>query len=529
MIEATDLSALLTHLAARYEARMALLDEQRSVDFRALDAAASRWAVKLRRMGCGTGSRIGLLAANRVDWLEIAFGVWRAGATLVPLSTFGTERELAELVAHAEMDRLIVGPNPGSRDLLRTVVDGGAPIDRRRIIALGDGSLPDGVRRADDDVMADPSAAVVKIDPEQAACLLYTSGTTGRAKGVLLSHRAILATVGPTAERSGLSDSDVMLSTLPLFWVAGLVIRALPTLACGSALALLESFSPASALAALRRWQPTALHLRPPQVGQILAAPEFSPELLGRVRRGNGRTAWYAGALPAEARLITGYGMTEMAGYVTALDWRDGEDARRDGIGHPLPGVELRIVDDAGQPVAPGLVGHVQVRGPGMFSGYFKEEAAPGRDTARRPEAWFDTGDLGSIDAAGAFRFVGRDKDLLRVKGINVSPVEVETVLATHPGVEAVYVVGIAAAAGEQDVVAVVVPRDAARPPGEEELRTIATRELSAYKRPRHYLIFDRAEIPLGGTSKPQRDPLSRMAEERLRQAARLADDRRRG
>jgi len=282
-------------------------------------------------------------------------------------------------------------------------------------------------------------------------------------------------------------------------------------------------------LAALRRWRPTALHLRPPQVGQLLDAPEFSPELLARVRRGNGRTAWYAGRLPADVRMITGYGMTEMAGYVTALDWRDSEAERRDGIGRALPGVELRIVDDAGQSVAPGSVGHVHVRGPGMFSGYFKDEAASGQSATRRPDAWFATGDLGSIDDVGAFRFVGRDKDLLRVKGINVSPVEVETVLATHPGVEAGYVVGIAAAAGEQDVVAVVVPRDAARPPEEEDLRSIATRELSVYKRPRHYLIFDRAEIPLGGTSKPQREPLSRMAEERLRQASSLAEDGGRG
>src|SRR5690606_7792628 len=125
--------------------------------------------------------------------------------------------------------------------------------------------------------------------------------------------------------------------------------------------------------------RPTGLHLRPPQVGQLLAHPDFRPELLARVRRGGGRVEWFQPHLDAErARLITGYGMTELAGYVTATDWREPATVRATSIGTPLPGIELRIVDDDGAPCPPGVTGEVRVRGPGLFSGYARQPAGTG-------------------------------------------------------------------------------------------------------------------------------------------------------
>jgi fatty-acyl-CoA synthase len=348
-------------------------------------------------------------------------------------------------------------------------------------------------------------------DAESIACILYTSGTTGRAKGVMLSHRAILATVGPTSERTGLSADDALLSTLPLFWVAGLVIRALPTLATGCALILVESFTPEAVLAGLRRHRPTALHLRPPQISQILSHPDFEPALLARVRKGGGRSEWFRPYLDAgPAAMITGYGMTEAAGYVTALDWRDSPAVRASQIGRPLPGVELRIVDPSGALCPPGVEGEVRVRGPGLFSGYYKQPPGTGLDAA----GFFCTGDLGSIDADGVFHFSGRSKDLLRVKGINVSPAEVESVLGTHPDVDAAYVVGLPPDGLEQELVALVVTRGAAPLP-ERELRALAAQELSHYKRPTRYVHLRRDEVPLGGTAKPQRAALAALAVQR--------------
>lgn len=496
--DASDLAAALRGWARRYGERPAVVGERDGLSFAALDRAADAWARAVRAAGGGPSTHVGLLAGNSPHWLAVAFGVWRAGATLVPISTFVTARELGEIVEHADVETLVLQPRLRSHDYRALLAE--LPVRPGHIVDI------------DSTVSAGPpgaaSIAAPDIDPESTACILYTSGTTGRAKGVMLSHRAILATVLPTSERTGLTPDDSLLSTLPLFWVAGLVIRALPTLATGCALLMLESLTPEAVLAALRRHRPTALHLRPPQIGRILSHPSFEPALLARVRRGGGRAEWFQPHLdPSATCMITGYGMTETAGYVTALDWRDPPQVRATQIGHPLPGVELRIVDGEGRACPTDVSGDVRIRAPGLFSGYYKQPPGTGLDAA----GFFASGDLGRIDAAGVFHFSGRSKDLLRVKGINVSPLEVEGVLAAHPAVDSVYVVGLPPDGLEQELVAVVVTR-ADAPLPEAALRSVAAKELSHYKRPARYVHLRHADVPLSGTAKPQRAALAELA-----------------
>ena len=495
--DAFDLAVALRGWARQYGNRPAVVGERGGLSFAALDCAADAWAQALHAAGAGPSTHVGLLAGNSPQWLAVAFGVWRAGAILVPISTFVTARELGEIIEHADVETLVVQPRLRSHDYRALLAELSPEVRPGRVIDI------------DDTVSAafpgSASTAAPKIDPESTACILYTSGTTGHAKGVMLSHRAILATVLPTSERTGLTPDDALLSTLPLFWVAGLVIRALPTLATGCALLVLESFTPDAVLGALRRHRPTALHLRPPQIGQILSHPSFEPALLARVRKGGGRAEWFQPHLDASATcMITGYGMTETAGYVTALDWRDPPHVRAMQIGRPLPGVELRIVDGEGRTCPAGESGEVRIRAPGLFTGYYKQPPGTGLDAV----GFFRSGDLGCIDAAGVFHFSGRSKDLLRVKGINVSPVEVESVLATHPAVDSVYVVGLPADGLEQELVAVVVTR-ADAPLPEDELRAVAAKELSHYKRPARYVHIGHADVPLSGTAKPQRAALA--------------------
>lgn len=487
----SNLSELLRALAARHGDRLALASPESELTFAELDRRADAWAARLRADGCRPGAHVGLLAPNSPEWLAAAFGAWRSGATLVPISTFVTPRELGETLEHGDVEMLLIARHLRDKDFVAVVAGIDAPRLRKTIV-LGEApaDLPASIRPA-----TEPG-----VDPESIACILYTSGTTGRPKGVRLSHRAILATTSPTAERSGLSQDDSLLSTLPLFWVAGLVIRALPTLATGCSLLLVDIYTPLAVLGILERRRPTALHLRPPQVTDLLAHPRFRPDLLRHVRRGNGRTEWFGGALPPAASFITGYGMTEMAGYVTALDWRDSQEARRIGMGTLLPGVEMQVID-----------GGIRVRGPGLYSGYHKEPAGTGLDQ----DGWFVTGDLGSIDEDGTFHFAGRTKDLLRVKGINVSPIEVEQVLATHPDVQAAYVVGLPVDGLDQRVVALIVTADGVDGL-QESLRALATEQLSHYKRPETYLFLRLEEVPFGPTSKPQKAQLAAIAASRL-------------
>lgn len=522
-----NLSEALRHWAAVYGDRPAVIGERATLSFTALERAADRWAAAWNAAGYAPGSQVGLLAGNGPDWLAAAFGVWRAGATLVPISTFVTARELGEILDHADVEALVLQPQLHSHDylgMLRSL----PPLPRlREVVTLGDGRRADSpTSEGENGRPRDPSpsssfrerarrralASPLRIAPESIACILYTSGTTGRPKGVMLSHRAITATMLPTAARTGLDPSDSLLSSLPLFWVAGLVIRALPTLATGCALVLLETFTIGGLIEMLRRHRPTALHLRPPQVGRLLAHPDFSPELLERVRKGGGRVDWFGKALGSEARFITGYGMTEMSGYVTALDWQDSDEARRSQLGAPLPAVEIRIVDPEGHPCPTGEVGEIRTRGPGLFSGYYKQASGTGLDR----DGFFVTGDLGRFDDSGTLHFIGRSKDLLRVKGINVSPLEVEAVLGGHSAVDGAYVVGLPPDGLEQELVALIVPKETDDPTLETELRALAREALSHYKRPQRYVFIDRSEVPLGGTSKPQRAGLAELAARRL-------------
>ena len=494
---AANLSDLLHGLAARDGDRPAVIGEHSALTFTQLDHRADQWAAGLLRAGYGPGAHVALLAGNGPHWLAVAFGVWRAGATLVPVSTFVTARELGDILAHADANLLILQPRLRAHDYLEALARLPALPALREVIVLGD-AAPSGRRGAVEFISDSAPPQPVGLRGESIACILYTSGTTGQPKGVMLSHHAILATVAPTAERTGLTAHDSLLSTLPLFWVAGLVIRALPTLATGCALILVETFTADAVIEALQRHRPTALHLRPPQVGQVLAHARFEPALLANVRRGGGRVEWYAPHLdPQTVSFITGYGMTETAGYVTALDWRDPPEVRRTQLGTPLPGVELHV----------HASGDIRVRGPGLFSGYYKQAAGSGLD----PGGFFLTGDTGCIDAAGTFHFTGRSKDLLRVKGINVSPMEVEAVLGAHPAVEAVYVVGLPPDSLEQQLVALVVPKPDTQVAA-AELHAVATEALSHYKRPARYIFIDRSEVSLSGTSKPQRAALAELA-----------------
>lgn len=499
-------------LAATYGESVAVSDADDSLSFAALDRAADSWGQGFMAAGFGPGAHIGVLAGNGSCWLAVAFGVWRAGATLVPISTFVTARELAETLDHADVNALVVQPRLRSHDYLAALRRVPHLPQLRQIIVMGD-TAPVPYCSTRDFVSGRAGAGTsLRLDPESIACILYTSGTTGQPKGVMLSHRALLATVFPTAERSGLTSTDSLLSTLPLFWVAGLVIRALPTLAVGSALILVETSTTDTVLAALRRHRPTALHLRPPQVGQMLAHPHFTPALLANVRKGNGRAEWYHPYIDLDtAGFITGYGMTEMAGYVTALHWQDPAEVRRSQLGTPLPGVEVRIVDAEGRTCLPNQAGEIRVRGPGIFSGYYKQPPGTGLDS----DGFFMTGDLGHIDDSGVFHFDGRTKDLLRVKGINVSPVEVEAVLSRHPAVEAAYVIGLPPESLDQRLVALIVANDYATPPTAAELRAHAADALSHYKCPEEYVFIDRSEVPLSSTSKPQRAQLAALAAQR--------------
>jgi fatty-acyl-CoA synthase len=407
----------------------------------------------LRARGVGHGSRVGVLAENRREWLEAVFGAAALGAVVVPLSTWSRESELAYLLADARLDALVAVDRFGGQDFAAALAGllPGLP-GLRTVVRLGS-AYADLVAQADP-VSGDAASA------DDDALILYTSGSSARPKAVRLCHHAIIANGFSIGERMGLDASDRVLLAPPLFWAFG-AVNALPaTLSHGAALVLQPRFEPGGWLDLIERHRVTAVYTLPSMTGAALRHPEFHRERVRSLRTGlmigSPEEVRIAAAELGAAQICNIYGATETYGNcaVTPADWP--LDRRMVSQGPPLPGMTIRIVDPAAGRVVPAdQAGMVEVAGL-VTPGYAGASAAHNA-AAFTADGYFRTGDLGLIDDGGNFRFVARDSDIIKRAGINVSPAEVESVLLQHPAVAQAAVVGAPAGERGEAIVAFVV------------------------------------------------------------------------
>nr|WP_223183358.1 MULTISPECIES: acyl-CoA synthetase [unclassified Streptomyces] len=417
-----------------------------------------------------------------------------AGVPAVPLNPRTGERELAHILGDSRPSAVLAGP----ADPLPAGLDGLPRIDVRTDDGEPGAEEPgaEGDPLAAGPVAPGPMSPVPvagpPVDPEAVALVVYTSGTTGPPKGVLLSHRALAASLDALAGAWSWTADDVLVHALPLFHVHGLVLGVLGPLRRGGEVRHLGTFSVEGVRRELGAGGGTMLFGVPTMYHRLAEALDTDPELAGAL---SGARLLVSGsaALPVhDHRRITAatgrtvverYGMTETLMNTSVLP---GGEPRPGTVGVPLAGVELRLVDDDGSVLAGDDgegVGEVQVRGPNLFSGYLG-----------RPEAtadafdgdWFRTGDMAVLEADGSVRLVGRRAtDLIKSGGYKIGAGEIENALLDHPGVRE------AAVTGEPDpdlgerIVAWVVPSDPGRPPTEAELAAHVARLLSPHKRPR--------------------------------------------
>ena len=487
--------SLLRAQAERFGDRPAVVAGGKTTTYRQLLDAAARVAGGLAARGIGRGSRVGVLAENRREWLEAVFGATALGAIAVPLSTWSREGELDYLIGDAELDALVAVAAFGGQDFagalaalrpkhprLQTLVMLGAEYDR--FVA---GAAP---------VAADAAS------PDGDALILYTSGSSARPKAVRLIHRSIIENGFNIGERMALTEADRVLLAPPLFWAYG-AVNALPaTLGHGAALVLQPRFEPGGWLDLIERERCTAVYTLPSMTGAALRHPEFR-----RDRTASLRTGLMIGS-PEEVRLAAEelgvpqicniYGATETYGNcaVTPADWP--LERRMVSQGPPLPGMTIRIVDpDTGRVLPPGEAGAVEVAGhvtPGYCGASAKHNAA-----AFTADGYFRTGDIATLDVSGDFHFVARGSDVIKRAGINVSPAEVETLLLRHPTVAQAAVVGVPAGELGEAIVAFVVPAPGAAPDAaalREHCRALA----SSYKTPDRIEIC--AALPVTETGK---------------------------
>lgn len=481
---------------------------RRAVAYGQLAARTGNLAAHLQDLGLAPGQAVALLLPNSVDWIEACFSIARAGGVVVPISYDATRDEVAYRLADAACTMVVTTDDQAGQvlDLLRA---SGAP----GTLLLADGKAqrhPDGHRL--EDLLSQPARFPPR-DPQaldEPRFIVYTSGTTGRAKGVLLTERSMLwVTAAGWAPIAGLGADDRVLSPLPLFHSYALNLCVLGILATGASEYILERFSTSQVLAMLDSGRftlmpgvPTMFHYMlnaTRDTGRGAAAPGA-----GRLRLCLSAGAIMPGPLNAEfeavfgATLLDGYGITETSTMVT-LNWPSGGRVMG-SCGLPLPGLSVRLLDPAtGKDAAPGMEGELLVRGPNLMLGY---HGKPDDTASALRDGWYHTGDLGCSDPNGFLTITGRLKELINRGGQKVAPAEVEQVVAAFPPVLDCAVVGVPHTHLGEVPVVFVVERDGQ---SVEAAALVAhcAQHLSGYKVPASVHVV--GEIPRTGSGKVMR------------------------
>jgi malonyl-CoA/methylmalonyl-CoA synthetase len=442
-------------------------------------------AGRLAAAGLRPGDRVLLSGPNRVSLVVAHLACLRSGLVVVPANGAYQRPEIEHLLADAEPAAALVD-DPAWQGWVRELAPG-------TVVCGTDVALPDG-----------PAPALDAVAPGDPAIIGYTSGTTGRPKGAVLSHTNLLAGAEAVRLAWRWDDADRLVLCLPLFHMHGLGVGLHGTLLVGGSAVLQDGFGPADVLDAVTTHEAT-LFFGVPTMYHRLAASDRVGEL-ARLRLCVAGSAPLAAELherlqtAAGVRVLERYGMTETVMLVS--NPYDGE--RRPGaVGIPLPGVELRLAE--AKEVAGGAAGEVQVRGPNVFAGYWRRPDATAE--AFTPDGWFRTGDLGELDPDGYVRLVGRAKELIISGGFNVYPREVEDVLARHPAVAEVAVVGLPSAEWGEEVTACLVLRPGAVAPTVDELRAFGRADLSPFKLPRRVVVV--AALPRNALGKVVRHQLT--------------------
>ncbi|NNG03355.1 MAG: malonyl-CoA synthase [Inquilinus sp.] len=468
-----------------------------SVTYGDLLEASGRYASALVALGVRPGDRVAVQVEKSLSTLMLYLGALRAGAVYLPLNTGYTAAELSYFLGDAEARLLVC--DPGRYEALAAVAAEAGVGRVETLDAAGHGSIYD---RA---MAAPPEFEDVPRGADDLAAILYTSGTTGRSKGAMLSHGNLASNALALCEAWRITGDDVLLHALPVFHTHGLFVAINTTLLAGASMIFLPRFDADLVVELLPR--ATTMMGVPTFYSRLLAHPAFDRALVAHMR------LFVSGSAPLSAEvhkafqartghaILERYGMTET--NMNTSNPYEGE--RRPGtVGMPLPGVELRIADpESGRILAQGEVGVIEVRGPNVFLGYWR---MPEKTAAEfRADGFFITGDMGLIDAQGYVAIVGRDKDLIITGGFNVYPAEVEAEIDALPGVRESAVIGAPHPDFGEGVTAVIAP-DTGAEIDESGVRRALEHHLAKFKVPKRVLFVD--QLPRNTMGKIQKNAL---------------------
>ncbi len=528
------LGEMLDRAAERFGTREALTYAGQRWSWQALQEDCDRAAQGLMQCGIQAGEHIALWLTNRPEWLHILFAVAKVGAVLVPINTRFRSMDLEYVLSQSESTTLITTDHSGPigyLDMVRQVIPeldvcttpqtlcSAAFPALRRVIVLSEQSHP-GTLRWTDVVTAGqavPSAQRIArqrtVEPDATALIMYTSGTTGFPKGVMHNHN-MLRTVMDQANRLAVRPTDVILMYLPLFHCFGLYEGPLMSVVTGARQVLLEHFDPGEALRLIASERTTLMHGFDTHFYDVMAHPDCAHTDCSSLRIGLFAAGLASSALvarQAQRRLcptVSGWGMTEVGVGATLGFPTDSEDDRCLASGTALPGYEFKIIAaETGATLPPDTPGELCCRGYAIMQGYYNkpEETAQVIDG----DGWLHSGDMATMRIDGTIRFLGRYKEMLKVGGENVDPIEVEALLLQHPAVSQVKIVGVPDARLQEVACACVVPVPGAQV---EALDLIAfcRGKVASFKVPRHVLCMK--EYPMTASGKVQKFKLRELS-----------------
>ena len=454
----------------------------RELTFGELRERADRLAEVLRRRGLAPGDRLAVFLPNRVEFVDLFLACVRAGLVLVPINVLYREREIAHIVADAGPQLIVTTAASAS------LFPAGSPVaDIEKLSAEA--------------VTITASPERPRVDGDAPVAIVYTSGTTGRSKGAVLTHNNLAANTIALVTCWHITSDDRYLAVLPLFHVHGLGNGICSWLVSGCRMRLAERFEAARALEWFHAFAPTLFFGVPTIYVRLLELPPDDARAIGRAMR-----LFVSGSAPLPAHVLESfrerfghtilerYGMSET--LMLASNLLEGE--RRPGtVGYPLPGVSIEIRDSSGMPVETGAVGQVWVRGPAVFPGYWRN---PEATAAAFRDGWFATGDLGEFDDTGCLTLRGRATELIISGGFNIYPREIEELLLEQEGVREAAVVGAPDERRGEVPVAYVVTDAGVDVDG---LRERCSRGLASFKAPRAVIRVD--SLPRNAMGKLQK------------------------
>ena len=469
----------------------ALITDDRTLTYADLERDTARFASSLVATGVKPGDRVAVQVEKSSANLVLYLATVRAGAVFLPLNTGYTITELAYFLGDAEPSLVVC--DPAARERVQTV-SGAARVET--LDADGQGSFSALAAHRPQ------TFATVARGPDDLAAICYTSGTTGRSKGAMLTHRALTSNAETLVELWRFTSRDVLIHALPIYHVHGLFVATNVAMMAGAAMLLQPKFDAGAVLASMAR--ATCLMGVPTFYTRLLAQPGLTAQAVAGMR------LFVSGSAPLLAQthqewtartgmpILERYGMTE-TGMNTSNPF-DG-DRVAGSVGFPLPGVALRIVDEAtGAVLGAGEIGMIEVKGPNVCAGYWRN--AEKTAAAFREEGFFITGDLGVIDDRGYVSIVGRDKDLIISGGLNVYPKEVETEIDALAGVAESAVIGLPHPDLGEAVTAVIAANALSGLTESAILAALADR-LATFKRPKRVLFTD--ELPRNAMGKVQK------------------------